>query len=211
MTDSDDKTRTLICPHCDKAAEATVRGLAVANSVSTAGAEPALPTEFAMIQCTRCQLPSIQVREDRGRGFDSDDPTVLFPAPRRLSQEVPRPLRQEWEEAQSCFRNKLYTATAVMVRRTVEGVAKQQGVTERTLAESMRKLRSLGRIDSTLSSWADGLKVISSQSPHLADTTVSRQDAEDALSFAEAVLDHIYVLRRRFDEFQSRRSTVAAV
>lgn len=34
----------------------------------------------------------------------------------------------------------------------------------------------------------------------------SRQDAEDALAFAEAVLDHIYVLRKRFEEFQSRRT-----
>jgi hypothetical protein len=28
----------------------------------------------------------------------------------------------------------------------------------------------------------------------------------DALSFAEALLDHIYVLRKRFDEFKARRA-----
>jgi hypothetical protein len=206
MTESDEKVRTLICPHCDRAASATVRGIALAHGLKTGGQNPELPAEFALIQCSLCTLPSIQVREDRGRGFDSDEPTVVFPAPRRLSPDVPRPLRQEWEEAQSCFRNKLYTATAVMVRRTLEGVCKDQGVSERALADNMKKLRSLGRIDSTLSNWSDGLGVIGSQSAHLVDITVSREDAEDALAFAEAVLDHIYVLRKRFEEFQSRRT-----
>jgi hypothetical protein len=33
---------------------------------------------------------------------------------------------------------------------------------------------------------------------------VSREDAEDALSFAVALLDHTYVLRQRFADFRER-------
>ena len=39
---------------------------------------------------------------------------------------------------------------------------------------------------------------------------VPRDDSEDALAFAEALLDHIYVLRKRFEEFARRRSNKKA-
>jgi hypothetical protein len=32
-----------------------------------------------------------------------------------------------------------------------------------------------------------------------------KQDAEDALAFTEALLDQIYVLRKRFEEFKRRQ------
>jgi hypothetical protein len=96
-----------------------------------------------------------------------------------------------------------------MIRRTLEGVAQEQGAAERTVEASMRKLRSLGRIDSTLSTWSESLSVVTSSSANLVDVTVTRQNAEDALAFAEALLDHIYVLRKKFDSYQARRSVHA--
>jgi len=35
---------------------------------------------------------------------------------------------------------------------------------------------------------------------------VGYNDAEDALQFAEALLDHVYVLRLRFQKFKERRA-----
>jgi hypothetical protein len=59
-------------------------------------------------------------------------------------------------------------------------------------------------IDGTLAEWADALRVVGNEGAHYTGRVVAREDAEDALDFAEALLDHLYVLRQRFTDFQSR-------
>ena len=93
-----------------------------------------------------------------------------------------------------------------MARRTLEGTCADQGITRGSLAARLKKLHDKGTIDQTLTEWADALRVIGNVGAHYSETTVSRQDADDALAFAEALLDHIYVLRQRFDEFKTRIS-----
>lgn len=164
------------------------------------------PAEYALVQCRRCGLPSVQVREDYGGGFDEDEPGVVFPAPRRLNWDIPSALKSEWEEARTCFDAKAYTATVVMVRRTLEGTCKDNGVTSKTLHKGLTELRDRGFVDGTLATWADALRVLGNQGAHYTGQAVTREDAEDALDFAEALLDHIYVFRKRFDDFMNRRN-----
>lgn len=149
-------------------------------------------------------MPSLELREDYGTGFEDDEPAIVYPAPHRLSPRVPIALRREWEEARTCFDAKAYTASAVMVRRTLEGTCADQGVKKRSLAASLKELQSQGLIDHTLAEWADALRIAGNKGAHYTGTAVSREDAEDSLAFAEALLDHIYVLRGRFEAFRNR-------
>jgi hypothetical protein len=161
-----------------------------------------------MVQCHRCFEPTIQAREDFGGGFAEDDrPATVYPAPQRLSPSVPNGLRREWEEAETCFRAKAYAACVVMVRRTLEGTCADQGVKEKTLGRSLKKLAADGTVDRTLSEWADALRIVGNKGAHYTGEPVPREDAQDALSFAEALLDHIYVLQKRFAEFRKRLET----
>ncbi|SCF46460.1 protein of unknown function [Micromonospora marina] len=66
-------------------------------------------------------------------------------------------------------------------------------------------MRDQGLIDTSIADWADGLRVLGNQGAHYTGRKVSREDANDALDFAEALLDHIYVYKRRFEEFKKRR------
>lgn len=198
-----EKLISLLCPHCQKPATASVRGSAVWDGYEgDKSVNP--PVEWRLVQCTSCWQPSLQAREDYGRGFDDDDPVAIYPAPQRISPSIPQPLRREWEEARACFDAKVYTACGVMVRRTLEGTCKDQGVKAKTLAKGLHELRSQGLIDGVLGEWADALRVLGNQSAHFTGKEISREDAEDSLAFAEALLDHLYVLRRRFAEFQKR-------
>jgi hypothetical protein len=147
----------------------------------------------------------VQAREDYGiGGFEFDEPAIVYPAPRRLSYIVPEPLRREWEEARTCFDAKAFTACVVMVRRTLEGTCQDQGIRERTLLRSLEELRKRDLIDDTLAQWANAMRIVGNEGAHYTGRAVAREDAEDALSFAEALLDHLYVLRKRFDQFQAR-------
>jgi hypothetical protein len=196
----------LICPHCDKVTAASHLGTAFWDGHIADGELEAPDTMWRFLQCTHCFQPIVDWREDYGPGFDADEPAIRFPEPRRLSYEVPRGLHEEWSEAQVCFRNKAYKACAVMVRRTLEGTCKENGITERTLANSLTKMLAEGVIDQTLFDWATELRVVGNKGAHYSASPMTREDAEDALSFAEAFLDHIYVLRKRFADFKERRA-----
>jgi hypothetical protein len=190
-----------VCPHCEQASNGVVRGRAYWQSENGSGGPPA---EWSLVQCDRCHEPTLQVREDFGLGFVEDTPATVYPVPQRFSRSVPEGLRREWEEAQTCFRAKAYSACAVMVRRTLEGTCADQGVTGKPLAQSLKKLAVDGQIDETLAQWANALRLIGNKGAHYTGKPVAREDAEDALAFAEALLDHIYVLRQRFAQFLAR-------
>jgi hypothetical protein len=196
------ESRPFICPHCDGVAHAVVRGAAYWRG-SDASQGP--PVEYALLQCDECYSPILEAREDYGGGFAEDTrPAQLYPSSQRLSPRVPAGLRREWDEANTCFRAKAYAACTVMVRRTVEGACADQGVTERTLAKSLKRMAADGLMDSTLAEWAEALRIVGNKGAHYTGKAVSREDAEDALAFAEALLDHIYVLRSRFQDFRKR-------
>lgn len=202
-----EKTWPFICPHCDQASNAVVRGQAVWNGWGQGGEPEGPPVEWTLVQCQRCAQPTLQVREDYGSGFaDDEHPAIAFPAPHHLAGGVPQGIRLEWEEARTCFDAKAYSACVVMVRRTLEGTCAEQGVKARTLEKSLEKMADEGLIDQTLSEWADVLRRVGNKGAHYTGKAIAREDAEDALSFAEALLEHIYVLRRRFERFRSRHA-----
>lgn len=197
-----EEIRAFLCPSCGEPSKSSVHG-----RVESFDPEMGPPAEFALLQCGHrdCQTAIVQVREDYGRGYDEDKPGIYYPSPRRLSHAVPHALRDEFAEARKCFEAKAYGATVVMVRRTLEGTCAEQGSSKRTLAESLKDLQTQGKIDGFLAEWADLLRVVGNEGAHFTTNKVSAQDAEDALDFAEALVDHLYVLRARFDDFKSRQ------
>lgn len=205
-----DETIALICPHCGRVATAWVQGQATWNGYGAGPAPEQPPSQWRLLQCSLCRHVILDWREDFGEGFDFDEGVLLYPAGRELTADVPFGLREEWKEAQTCFRNKSYKACAVMVRRTLEGTCKENGVSEKTLAQGLRKMLAEGKIDDTLFAWANELRVVGNEGAHYTGKPVGREDAEDALAFAEALLDHIYVLRKRFESFRSRRAKDAS-
>jgi hypothetical protein len=200
-SDQSQLSHAFICPHCDLPALGVLRGVAVREED-----DESLAIEWSFVQCDKCHDVSLQRRVDWGGGFDADSPDLTYPEQRSLSGDVPAALRREFTEAQTCFSAKAYQATVVMVRRVLEGTCKENNVQERTLARSLQKMKDDGLIDGTLAEWVDALRVLGNEGAHYTGRQVSRDDAEDSLAFAEALLDHIYVLRKRFEEFAKRRA-----
>jgi len=65
---------------------------------------------------------------------------------RNMSYEIPQSLRLEHTEAPTCFRNAAYAATVVMVRRTLEGVCSENGVTRKPLIKALQQMKGVGLI-----------------------------------------------------------------
>jgi hypothetical protein len=198
----------IICPHCQALAIASVKGeVIVEYRYSPQTGEPlGLPTEKTFVQCSNCSEVLILAREDYGMGFEFDTPVIIFPAPRRLNAEVPESLRREWDEARICFEAKAYTATVVMMRRTLEAACKDQGVSNRNLSAALAELKTQSLIDETLAEWAHELRLLGNRGAHAMSGIITRDDAQDSLDFTETLLEQMYVLRKRFESFRIRRS-----
>ena len=136
---------------------------------------------------------------------------VLWPAPpRQLNAAIPEALRRENEEARKCFKAASFTATVVMVRRTLEGVCIEQGITKKPLFKALEEMRDKGLIEGRLFEWAESLRVLGNEGAHYTGNRVSREDASDALAFSEAILDYLYVFAAQFEDFKKRRQSALA-
>lgn len=190
------KRLALQCGECLEPAVGYVRGTMVLIDT---------PEWYHLVQCEQCQGANLVRQNVAGSAFLSP-PTTLFPTKRaRLSHRIPKPLREELEEARRCLDSRLYTATAVMVRRTLEGFCQDQGSTSRTLNENLRDLANRGVIDPRLLEWAHGLRALGNAGAHFTGTHIPYQDAQDAVDLAEALLGHVYVFTVKFEDFKRRR------
>lgn len=192
------------CPFCDKPVLAAVQGTYVEQPDQDIGGPEIL---YSLARCQECGSALLLGQQREEAGWSSPERVYPVATDRPLNVYVPAELRREHEEARACFRVRAYTATAVMVRRTLEGVCQEQGIAKKQpLAASLKQLRDDGKIEGRLLEWAEALRFLGNQGAHYTGTAVSREDASDALAFAEALLDYMYVLTAQYEKFQRRRT-----
>ncbi|WP_158827666.1 DUF4145 domain-containing protein [Streptomyces sp. NRRL S-118] len=158
------------------------------------------PADFKLWGCLACGQPQLWYEPENQR---------LWPPVTALAPGVPTSIAREMVEARACFDANLYTAAAVMVRRTLEGMCIDQGTQKKALFQALQELRDNGKIEGRLFDWAQALRVLGNQGAHFSEESVSREDAADALSLAEALLNYIYVFTAKYEEFQKRRQASA--
>lgn len=164
---------------------------------------------FVVVECKICyqiMLINHEWDEKNTHRFSKDN-KVLWPSSgREMSSKIPESLRLEHKEARSCFGSAAYTATVVMVRRTLEGVCAENGVKKQPLIKALQQMQNDGLIEGRLLEWAEELRVLGNDGAHFTGRRVSREDAQDALALAEALLDYLYVFSAQFAEFKKRRN-----
>jgi len=196
----------VLCHYCDRGVTATEAG-----TVTDYDPEHGPPSLVTLVKCDRCGQAMVFVQEDYGFDQGWDEMLRVWPgAVRQLSSAVPSALRAEHDESRACFQAKAYTAAVVMVRRTLEGVCAEHGVKERTLAKALQSMHDKDLLDRRLLEWAEELRALGNVGAHYTSDRVTREDAQDALAFTEALLDYLYVLQAKFEEFRSRRAAPSA-
>ncbi|MCX4408329.1 DUF4145 domain-containing protein [Streptomyces sp. NBC_01764] len=192
------------CPICQQKVTATVEAY---NEFS-----PDNEFEFRrylIAACRLCYQPLLLEQAQESDQFERELACVWPTPPRALAESVPEVLRREHFEARMCFKSKAYTATVVMVRRTLEGVCAQHGINKKPLYKAFEEMKTVGLIEGRLLEWAQELRVLGNEGAHFTGKPVTRQDASDAVALAEALLDYLYVFNEQFLRFKERRKKVA--
>jgi hypothetical protein len=164
-----------------------------------------IPGKYELWKCPSCDKPFL-VDSDEVFGF-----TVLYPPEdNRVNPRLPAPLQSAYREAISCFKAKAYTATAVMCRKTLEGICAEHGVRGNNLVSNLKQLKDKGVIENRLFDWADALRISGNEAAHDVEVTILPEDARDILEFTSALLEYIFTFRDRFEEFKRRRAAKKA-
>jgi hypothetical protein len=197
----------VLCPKCNSKTIARAITRTLRDDVENPWAE----FWYAAVECEVChEIMVVQQPRNLG-GLIRKAPRMLWPRTNEeMSTTIPEALRREVGEAQACFRSAAYTATVVMVRRTLEGICVEHGLKSYPLFKALSQMKEQGLIEGRLLEWAEALRALGNDGAHFTGNTVSREDAQDALAFAAAILNYMYVFSDQFAEFKKRRQPPAS-
>jgi len=132
----------------------------------------------------------------------------VYPNPRKtfLSQRIPRTSLESLSEADRSMQANANLAACVMFGRALEAVCTDSLGAKVKLAVGIEKLKENGIIDQRLYDWSQQLRAFRNIAAHAdaAASSISRQDAEDLQSFVYAIIEYIYDLTDKYNEFKAR-------
>lgn len=198
----------LDCEYCQGAVNAEV-----VASYEHAG-EDCL-SRFIFAKCPGCGTPFVALQENWGSWSEEqhfEDPVKYLPRPKTVSRDVPKDIAASFTEATDCFtRARAHSATAIMCRKTLQGICVAHSIDRPNLAHALRQLQDDGHIETRLYDWANELRLSGNEAAHNVAAKLSREDAQDILDFTNALLEYVFTFRDKFDAFKKRRAGSDAV
>ena len=227
---SNNRTFLVDCSYCAAKVAAIWKG--EATSFVAPDFDPLFGYRLLLGECPNCNgLLAAEQNQVEFEGITSDfnawsDPRRVFPNPARtFSSNTPKVVKSSITEAQKCIHAGANTAACVMLRRTMEAVCvniltplreeeKKISIENKEipkkynknlmLGEGLKELHERKLIDERLFNWGKQVQNIGNKSAHAVDINISRQDVEDLMSFVTALIEYIFDLSLRYNQFLSR-------
>jgi Domain of unknown function (DUF4145) len=224
--------RTFIvdCPWCKAKVAASETGRAEQSGFNDEAGEPYASKVLAGI-CPSCQSILVGETEQIGfENFDSDhdswrDVVRIYPKPPKVfsSYRIPKVVMDSLSEADRSLQAGANIAACVMLGRALEALCRDilDSVPETTptttapsiqikpkkeimLGEGIKQLKERKVIDERLYDWSQQLHAFRNLAAHPEDISISRHDAEDLQTFVNAIVEYVYDLADRYEEFKNR-------
>lgn len=214
------------CPWCKAKVAAVEKGCAEQRAFDDEAGQP-YGTRLHVGNCPRCDsLLAGEATQISFADYDSDydqwsDVVRVYPKPPKTfaSYRIPRVVKDSLLEADRSLQTSANIAACVMLGRALEALCRdilkakeaEDGDNKTAtpkrklmLGEGIKKLRDIGVIDSRLFEWSQQLQAFRNLAAHPEDITISREDAEDLQSFVYAIVEYVYDLTDRYEEFKAR-------
>jgi len=207
------------CPSCNVQVELTESGSSYtkrrpANNTIIEPYEPVdipwISEEYVLCHCPKCESVFLFKREWYEIPAEletvTSEPELLYPTTARLPVSLlPQTIGKPYQDAIQSYEVGLYEPCVIMCRKCLEALCHEYAISNGNLKTKLSLLKERGLIDSKLHSWIDGLRLVGNEAAHDFNISVQSQDAKDALDFIEAAISYVFLLDKKFDEFQSRR------
>lgn len=196
------------CPKCNQYVE-----VAEAGDYQYPASQHGLGGRYLLVSCQLCQRPMVICQENIGNMADGDiwsQPIRVFPDDDNfINPDWPTEIQRAYREAVDCYKAHAYTATVIMCRKIIDGLCTLQGAKERTLDQSLKKLRDNGVIDARLYDWATALRLSGNEAAHDLAVTFDHVDASDLMDLTSAILEYIYSFTQKYHQFMARRENAS--
>lgn len=214
------------CPTCKAKVGAEENGRAEHSYWNDEAMEP-FGEQILIGSCPRCKTLIVgRAEQTHFAGFEGEeenswaDVVRIYPHPPKVfsSYRIPRVVSDSLSEADKALQAGALLATCVMFGRALEAVCRdvleprseeKEGAPPKTkhimLAAGIKQLRERQFIDDRLFDWSQQLHGFRNLSAHPDEEfSVSREDAEDLQAFVYAIVEYIYDLTDRYEEFKAR-------
>lgn len=228
-----DKTFIVDCPKCKAKVAAEVSGVAEHSGRWYETDEP-FSDRLYVGKCPRCNTllsgksHQVSFMEWNAEFDEWSDVVRVFPEPMKTftSYRIPKVVTISLTEADRCLQSGAPTAACVMFGRALEAVCrdllqpkKSSSIRKRTqqseskpstpikkimLGTGIKELKDRNIIDQRLYDWSQQLQAFRNIAAHPDEIEISREDAEDLQSFVYAIVEYIYDLADRYEEFKER-------
>jgi hypothetical protein len=205
------------CKHCRAKVAAEETGRAESRGIDDEGE----PYGFRLYvgKCPRCtSLIAGYSYQKSFEEFDSlydewSDVERVFPDPERTfsSYGIPPTVTASLSEGNKSLQAGATMAACVMFGRALEGVCRDKLNDPKDprpkaimLGKGIKELKARNIIDQRLFDWSEQLQAFRNLAAHPGEETISREDAEDLRIFVYAIIEYIYDLTDRYEDFKAR-------
>jgi hypothetical protein len=163
---------------------------------------------FDTLKCGNCSS-YVQVFWSAGSGLHD-----LVVQPRvlkidRAPKQYPEAVGRFWLQAKRNLLDQNWDAAAVMARSALQLTLRSHDAEGNNLYQEIEYLTSKGLLPPLMSDWAHNVRELGNDSAHPAPDqppTTSR-DASDIVSFLDFLLQYLYTLPMRIEEYRGRKTT----
>lgn len=206
------------CSYCKAKVAAEISGVAENIGYNEYAAEY-FGLKLYVGKCPRCSSLLAGSSEQVGfKGIDSDDDDWteverVFPQPVRTfrSIRIPNGVIRSLREGEKSLQAGATSAACVMFGKTLEALARDKLMNPADakskrimLGAGIKELKNRNLIDQRLFDWSQQLQAFRNVAAHADEAVISREDAEDLQAFVYAIIEYIYDLTDRYEEFKDR-------
>lgn len=166
------------------------------------------PFKYVFLTCPVCNSAHVGVSESiqvDSNNYEWCELSRVWPNPEhQINYNVPSVIWISLDEAEKCYRAGAYGACAVMCGRAIEGICIEKSG-EKKISKGLKELMNKNIIDTRLYDWAVSMMKERHISAHATGESTSKDDAKDLMDFARAIVEYIYVLSARYEEYKQRK------
>lgn len=189
---------SIYCPNCKKYTSITPR--TSINSQKFSG------VTHEISECNSCDFMVLVHRRNGGI-------TKIYPKPlaKTVDENAPLFLKNDIEEAYTCFSAGAFRGAGVLSRRALQLCCIEKGAPDKQLNEQIEWLLNQQIITKELKEWADEVRLTGNDAAHPPkkieeDKPVTEDDAEDVLLLLEKFIDVLYIAPALAAERKARRN-----
>lgn len=154
---------------------------------------------YAILECLSCHKWYVANKEKYVGEW-----SAVYPIPHTpVADEIPEPIKSEFEEAYLCFAVGAYRGCLSMCEAALEAVWRKKEVS------GLQGLKDKGIISERLYQQANEIRKWANVAKHeIIEDAVTKEEAEELLKYLEDLLDNIYIQPQRMSDLTQKRKQI---